>query len=80
MTPFSTPILCFPNAHMLYMYIPNFSSQPNIRYIGLEAMSRLARLEGSDVIKSHKETVMISLKDADISIKRRALDLLFFMR
>ncbi len=43
-------------------------------------MSRLARLEGNEVIKSHKATVMISLKDADISIKRHALDLLFAMR
>jgi AP-2 complex subunit alpha len=40
-------------------------------------MSRLARLEGNESIKRHKATVMVSLKDADISMRRRALDLLF---
>jgi AP-2 complex subunit alpha len=40
-------------------------------------MSRLARLEGNEGIKRHKTTVMVSLKDADISMRRRALDLLF---
>ncbi|CAM9271765.1 unnamed protein product, partial [Discosporangium mesarthrocarpum] len=53
--------------------------EPNIRYLGLETMSRLARLEGNESIKRHQATVLMSLKDADISIRRRALDLLFVM-
>ncbi|CAM9208245.1 unnamed protein product, partial [Scytosiphon promiscuus] len=53
--------------------------EPNIRYLGLEVMSRLARLEGNDTAKKHQATVLMSLKDADISIRRRALDLLFVM-
>ncbi|CAM9880160.1 unnamed protein product, partial [Phaeothamnion confervicola] len=55
--------------------------EPNIRrYLGLETMSRLARLEGNGGIKKHQATVMKSLKDADVSLRRRrALDLLFVM-
>jgi len=54
--------------------------EPNIRYLGLMTMSRLAQLEGSnDSVKKHQATVLVSLKDADISVRRRALDLLFVM-
>lgn len=55
-------------------------SEPNIRYIGLDSMYRLVRLEGdAEAIKQHKNTVLFSLKDADNSVRRRALDLLFSM-
>jgi len=55
-------------------------SEPNIRYIGLDSMNKLVRLEGaSAAIKQHKATVIFSLKDADNSVRRRALDLLFAM-
>ncbi|KDO23714.1 hypothetical protein SPRG_10492 [Saprolegnia parasitica CBS 223.65] len=55
-------------------------SEPNIRYIGLDSMNRLVRLDGvSEAIKEHKATVIFSLKDADNSVRRRALDLLFAM-
>jgi len=42
--------------------------EPNIRYLGLEAMSRFAQTEmvDSEIIKKHQTTVLISLKDADI--------------
>ncbi len=55
--------------------------EPNIRYLGLMTMSRLASLHdiNKDQIKSYQSTVIISLKDADISVRRRALDLLFVM-
>mmetsp|Transcript_51734 Transcript_51734/g.155256 ORF Transcript_51734/g.155256 Transcript_51734/m.155256 type:complete len:1059 (-) Transcript_51734:280-3456(-) len=54
--------------------------EPNIRYLGLMTMARLAQLEGSaDGVKKHQATVLVSLKDADISVRRRALDLLFVM-
>jgi len=54
--------------------------EPNIRYLGLMTMAKLAQLEGSaDGVKKHQATVIVSLKDADISVRRRALDLLFVM-
>ncbi|CAN0575418.1 unnamed protein product, partial [Laminaria digitata] len=36
--------------------------EPNIRYLGLEVMSRLARLEGNETAKKHQATVLMSLK------------------
>jgi AP-2 complex subunit alpha len=54
--------------------------EPNIRYLGLETMSRLTGIEGTaDVIRKQQATIIFSLKDSDISIRRRALDLLFAM-
>jgi AP-2 complex subunit alpha len=54
--------------------------EPNIRYLGLMTMAKLAQLEGSaDTVKKFQSTVSVSLKDADISVRRRALDLLFVM-
>ncbi|KAL3911458.1 MAG: hypothetical protein SGILL_007274, partial [Bacillariaceae sp.] len=54
--------------------------EPNIRYLGLLTMAKLAQLEGTaESIKKHQTTVLVSLKDADISVRRRALDLLFVM-
>ncbi|CAM9593619.1 unnamed protein product, partial [Heterosigma akashiwo] len=43
--------------------------EPNIRYLGLEAMGRLARLEGAEAVRGHQKTVMLSLKDADLSMQ-----------
>ena len=52
--------------------------EPNIRYLGLMTMAKLAQIEGSvEGAKKHQATVLVSLKDADISVRRRALDLLF---
>ena len=45
-------------------------------------MSRLATLHNAsnkEQIKTYQSTVVVSLKDADISVRRRALDLLFVM-
>eukprot|EP01098_Paradermamoeba_levis_P013165 TRINITY_DN593_c0_g1_i1.p1 TRINITY_DN593_c0_g1~~TRINITY_DN593_c0_g1_i1.p1 ORF type:complete len:545 (+),score=194.02 TRINITY_DN593_c0_g1_i1:167-1801(+) len=56
------------------------AKETNVRYLGLEAMANLARISGDfddSMIKRHQETVISSLKDADISIRRRALDLLY---
>eukprot|EP01111_Echinosteliopsis_oligospora_P009213 TRINITY_DN2665_c0_g1_i1.p1 TRINITY_DN2665_c0_g1~~TRINITY_DN2665_c0_g1_i1.p1 ORF type:complete len:1051 (+),score=302.86 TRINITY_DN2665_c0_g1_i1:172-3324(+) len=57
------------------------AKETNIRYLGLEAMSHLAALstETSNMIKKYQETVFVLLRDADISIRRRALDLLYGM-
>ncbi|KAL3826811.1 hypothetical protein ACHAXA_000637 [Cyclostephanos tholiformis] len=52
--------------------------EPNIRYLGLMVMAKLSQIEGSvEGAKKHQATVIVSLKDADISVRRRALDLLF---
>jgi len=54
----------------------------NVRYLGLEAMGKLAMSmseEAGSIIKLHLETVISSLQDPDISIRRRALDLSFSM-
>eukprot|EP01097_Dermamoeba_algensis_P003798 TRINITY_DN2586_c0_g1_i1.p1 TRINITY_DN2586_c0_g1~~TRINITY_DN2586_c0_g1_i1.p1 ORF type:complete len:877 (-),score=197.89 TRINITY_DN2586_c0_g1_i1:104-2734(-) len=56
------------------------AKETNVRYLGLETMANLARISGDfddSLIKRHQETVLSSLKDADISIRRRALDLLY---
>ena len=54
--------------------------EPNIRYIGLETMARLSEHPDSrEMILKHQSTVFISLRDPDISIKKRALDVLFQM-
>jgi AP-2 complex subunit alpha len=55
-------------------------TEPNIRYVGLDSMYRMVRLDGDATgVKQHQETVLFSLKDADPSVRRRALDLLFAM-
>lgn len=51
--------------------------EANIRYLGLDAMNRLVNLEGPNAVKVHQSTVLESLKDVDISVRRRALGLLF---
>jgi AP-2 complex subunit alpha len=55
--------------------------EPNIRYLGLMTMAKLAQLDGGNAegVKKHQATVLVSLKDSDISVRRRALDLLFVM-
>lgn len=52
--------------------------EPNIRYLALEAMSRITGgTITSHLLKQHLQTILVSLRDQDISIRRRALDLLF---
>lgn len=52
------------------------SSQANIRYLGLEAMCRLAVKHD---MSSHMEKILPNLEDRDISIRRRSLDLLYLI-
>jgi hypothetical protein len=51
----------------------------NIRSLGLDALDRLTRLDGSAPSLIHQATVIASLKDKDISVRKRALDPLFAM-
>ncbi|XP_047952946.1 AP-2 complex subunit alpha-2-like [Salvia hispanica] len=54
--------------------------EPNIRYLGLENMTRMLMVtDVQDIIKRHQAQIITSLKDPDISIRGRALDLLYGM-
>lgn len=51
----------------------------NVRYLALESLSRVVRLDGSEAVEAHMQIIMESLKDSDSSVRKRALDLLFVM-
>ena len=56
------------------------SKETNVRYLGLDTMAHLAgRTDSLEPIKKHQNTIIMSLRDKDISVRRRALDLLFSM-
>jgi len=56
------------------------SRETNVRYLGLEAMTHLAaKTETLDPIKQHQGIIIASLKDRDISVRRKGLDLLYSM-
>lgn len=56
------------------------SRETNVRYLGLEAMTHLAaRAEVLGPIKQHQDIILSSLKDRDISVRRKGLDLLYSM-
>jgi AP-2 complex subunit alpha len=51
--------------------------EANIRYLGLDIMNALVKREGPDAVKSHKTTIVEALREADVSVRKRALELLF---
>jgi AP-2 complex subunit alpha len=65
------------------------AKETNLRYLGLDALSHLAACSSSlDVLRQNYETIIVSLSDKDISVRRfnslmlidrRALDLLYSM-
>lgn len=56
------------------------SRETNVRYLGLEAMTHLAaRADTLDPIKQHQDVILGSLRDRDISVRRKGLDLLYSM-
>lgn len=56
------------------------AKETNVRYLGLDAMAHLAACSSSlTPVKKHQDTIILSLKDRDISVRRRALDLLYSM-
>ncbi|VBB83627.1 Putative AP-2 complex subunit alpha [Podospora comata] len=57
------------------------SRETNVRYLGLEAMTHLAARSDTTLgpIKQHQEVILGSLKDRDISVRRKGLDLLYSM-
>ncbi|GAA5964774.1 hypothetical protein JCM3765_002551 [Sporobolomyces pararoseus] len=65
-------------AHLLGKFI--MSKETNVRYLGLDTMAHLAaRSENLEAIKRHQSTIIQSLRDKDISVRRRGLDLLYSM-
>lgn len=56
------------------------SRETNVRYLGLVAMSQLARsLTSLAPIQMHQSTIFAALHDRDISVRRRALELVYNM-
>lgn len=56
------------------------SRETNTRYLGLVAMAHFAaRSETLDPIKKHQNIIFGSLRDRDISVRRKGLDLLYSM-
>jgi AP-2 complex subunit alpha len=56
------------------------SKETNVRYLGLDTMAHLAaRADSLEPIKRQQDKIILSLKDKDISVRRRALDLLYSM-
>ncbi|KAH9178720.1 Adaptor protein complex AP-2 alpha subunit [Lactarius sanguifluus] len=56
------------------------SKETNVRYLGLDTLAHLAaRADSLEAIKTHQAHVILSLRDRDISVRRRALDLLYSM-
>lgn len=56
------------------------SRETNVRYLGFDTMAHLAAcVESLEPIKAHQDTILQGLKDRDISVRRRALDLLYSM-
>jgi AP-2 complex subunit alpha len=56
------------------------SKETNVRYLGLDTLAHLAaRADSLEAIKTHQAHVISSLRDRDISVRRRALDLLYSM-
>lgn len=54
--------------------------ETNVRYLGLEAMTHLAsRGETLNPIQKHQTSIVASLRDRDITVRRQALDLLYCM-
>jgi AP-2 complex subunit alpha len=52
----------------------------NTKYLALDGMAKLAKYSSGDrILKEHSTIIYSSLKDNDISIRRRALDLLFLV-
>ena len=56
------------------------SKESNYRYLALDCMQRMCGIAGtSTAIQEHQATVIEALRDKDVSIRRRALDLLYEM-
>ncbi|KAG1458136.1 hypothetical protein G6F56_006463 [Rhizopus delemar] len=74
----SNSTICAQAASLLGRFIS--SKETNVRYLGLETMAHLAAcVDSLEPVKRHQETILLSLRDKDISVRRRGLDLLYSM-
>ncbi|KAI8368286.1 adaptin N terminal region-domain-containing protein [Radiomyces spectabilis] len=74
----SNSTICAQAAALLGRFIS--CKETNVRYLGLETMAHLAACADSlEPVKRHQETILMSLRDKDISVRRRGLDLLYSM-
>ncbi|KAI9013397.1 adaptin N terminal region-domain-containing protein [Phycomyces nitens] len=74
----SNSTICAQAAALLGRFIS--SKETNVRYLGLETMAHLAAcVDSLEPIKRHQDTILMSLRDKDISVRRRGLDLLYSM-
>lgn len=56
------------------------SKETNVRYLALDTMAHMAaRADSLEPMKKHQGTIILCLRDKDISVRRRALDLLYSM-
>jgi AP-2 complex subunit alpha len=56
------------------------SRETNVRYLGLDAMTHFAaRADTLDPIRKHQNIILGSLRDRDISVRRKGLDLIYSM-
>lgn len=56
------------------------SPETNVRYLSMEIMAHLAqRIPSLSPINLHRDVIFVALGDTDISVRRRALDLLYAM-
>ncbi|KAJ1674022.1 hypothetical protein EV182_004124, partial [Spiromyces aspiralis] len=56
------------------------SRETNVRYLGLETMSHLAAyVDYNTELKKYHPVIVQSLRDRDVSVRRRALDLMYSM-
>ena len=54
--------------------------EPNIRYLALETVCKFKDKESCELVMGeYLKYILGAMKDQDISIKRRALDILYFM-
>ncbi|PRP81516.1 hypothetical protein PROFUN_10878 [Planoprotostelium fungivorum] len=69
------------NAATLLAKFVSPKEHSNIRYLALAALSEVASLDSEtrNLVTKHQETVLQALRDVDISIRKRALDLLYGM-
>ncbi len=74
-------IMTIESSHGLRVYGINILSRflemkdNNLRFIALSTLQKVVNLD-RNAVQRHKETILGCIKDNDIAIKRRALDLL----
>lgn len=74
----SEPTLMIQISNRLGKFIQ--SRETNIRYLGLDALTHFAaRAETLEPIKRHQGVIIGSLRDKDVSVRRKGLDLLYSM-